>query len=249
MRPTETIAYVVSDEPTRVKSLTQFFLSHNIGVASFGSAAGLVAAEYMATGRDERIACLIVDFDSPDLSGLDIQRKLAGSEAPPIIFVTDHRDAIAGVCAMKNGAIDFMVEPIDSSQLMTAVELAFSIDRRNRTARLERTALLACWKSLTPREAEVFHHTTAGLLNKQAAWELGIAENTYQVHRGRVMRKMKAGSLADLVRMSTKLEPIFREMRNEGSGTQVQSSILEEPALIVSTQNHPYSFQRSRADI
>lgn len=249
MRPTETIAYVVSDEPTRVKSLTEFFLSHKIGVTSFGSAAGMVAAEYMASARDERIACLIIDFDSPALGGLDIQKKLVGSEAPPIIFVTNHRDAVAGVCAMKNGAIDFMVEPLDSSQLMAAVELAFSTDRRNRTDRVERTALLACWKSLTPREAEVFQHTTAGLLNKQAAWELGIAENTYQVHRGRVMRKMKAGSLADLVRMSTKLDLILREIRSEGSGTQVRGSIPEEPALIVSTQNSLYSFQRSRAGI
>ena len=126
---------------------------------------------------------------------------------------------------MKNGAVDFMIEPLDYGQLMAAVEFAFAMDRRNRDERFERIALLACWKSLTPREAEVFRYTTAGYLNKQGAGELGIAENTYQVHRRRVMRKMKANSLADLVRMSTKLEPIFPETRNRGSASQLRYSI------------------------
>jgi len=243
MRPIETIVYVVSDDPARAKSLKQYFLSHRIGVVSFGSAAGFVAAEYMATARDERIACLILDLDFPDLSGLETQTKLAGSDAPPIIFITEHGDAISGVRAMKNGAIDFMIEPLDYSQLMTAVELAFAIDRRNRDERFERIALLACWKSLTPREAEVFRYTTAGFLNKQAAAELGIVENTYQVHRGRVMRKMKAGSLADLVRMSTKLEPIVNETHEGRSAAQVRCSEPEDRASMVSLRNHLYPFQ------
>jgi FixJ family two-component response regulator len=230
MRPLETITYVVSDDPARVKRLKQFFQSQRIGVVSFGSGAGFVAAEFMATTRDERIACLILDLDFPDLSGLEVQQKLAGSDAPPIIFVTEHADTISGVRAMKNGAVDFMIEPLDYSQLMAAVELAFAIDRRNRNERFEHTALLACWRSLTPREAEVFRYTTAGFLNKQAAGELGIAENTFQVHRGRVMRKMKANSLADLVRMSTKLEPILRTPRQEESATPQARCHFEEPA-------------------
>jgi FixJ family two-component response regulator len=115
---------------------------------------------------------------------------------------------------MKNGAIDFLVEPVDYSQLMADVEFAFVEDLNKRKEFLELTSLLARWNSLTPREKEVFHHTVAGLLNKQAAYELGIAENTYQVHRGRVMRKMEADSLADLVRMSTRLKPIL-ERRHE----------------------------------
>jgi FixJ family two-component response regulator len=121
---------------------------------------------------------------------------------------------------MKNGAIDFLTDPIDYQQLMAAVELAFIEDLKNRNERIERSALLARWQSLTPRETEVFQHTVAGLLNKQAASELGVAENTYQVHRGRVMRKMQANSLADLVRMSTKLEPILRKRHEEESATR-----------------------------
>lgn len=243
MRPIEKIVYVVSNDPARAKRLSQYFLSHRIGVVSFGSAAGFVAAEYMATARDERIACLILDLDFPDLNGLEIQRKLAGGDAPPIIFVTEHGDAMSGVRAMKNGAIDFMIEPLDYTQLMADVELAFAVDRRNRDERFERIALLACWKSLTPRETEVFRYTTAGFLNKQAAAELGIQENTYQVHRGRVMRKMKAGSLADLVRMSTKLEPIFHEMRNGESAAQLRCSIPEDVSTMVSIRNNLYPFQ------
>jgi FixJ family two-component response regulator len=248
MPPTETIVYVVSDDPARVKRLAQFFLSHKIGIAAFRPAAGFVAAEYMATARDERIACLILDLDFPDISGFEIQRRVARSDAPPIIFVTEHGDAISGVRAMKNGAIDFMIEPLDYNQLMAAVELAFAIDRRNRDGRFERMALLTCWKSLTPRETEVFHHTVAGLLNKQAAAELGIAENTYQVHRGRVMRKMKANSLADLVRMSTKLEPILDRMRQEGLAAQTRCSVTEKQASVVSIRNNPFQFQEGRME-
>jgi DNA-binding CsgD family transcriptional regulator len=115
------------------------------------------------------------------------------------------------------------LEPVDYGKLMTAVELALSEDQKNRNERVELASLLARWWSLTPRETEVFHYTVAGLLNKQAAAELGVAENTYQVHRGRVMRKMKANSLADLVRMSTKLEPILPSPRQRRTcyGTSV----------------------------
>ena len=111
---------------------------------------------------------------------------------------------------MKNGAIDFMIEPVDYERLLAAVEIAFAQDRRNRHERIERASLLRRWNSLTPREQDVFEYTVTGFLNKQAAAELGIAENTIQVHRGRIMRKMKANSLADLVRMSTRLESFSR---------------------------------------
>jgi FixJ family two-component response regulator len=152
---------------------------------------------------------LVLDLSLPDLHGLDIQSRLAERGAPPVVFVTSHGDPVSVVRAMKNGAIDFITDPIDYQQLMTAVELAFVEDLERRNERIELASLLARWRSLTPRETEVFHYTVAGLLNKQAAAELDVAENTYQVHRGRVMRKMKANSLADLVCMSTKLESIL----------------------------------------
>jgi DNA-binding CsgD family transcriptional regulator len=118
---------------------------------------------------------------------------------------------------------------VDYGHLRAAVELAFAQDRQNREERIERISLLTRWRTLTPTETEVFHHTVAGLLNKQAAAELGIAENTYQVHRGRVMKKMEANSLADLVRMSTKLEPILQGMHQERCDMRSRWSILREP--------------------
>ena len=202
----EPVVQIVSNDSTGTKRLTHFFQSKGLSVAWFRT-----AAKYFVAQRDDRPACLILDLALPDVDGLEIQSRLAGSGAPPVVFVTAQRDPISVVRAMKNGAIDFLIEPVDYDQLMAAVELAFAEDLNKRKELLERTSLLARWQTLTPRETEVFHHTVAGLLNKQAADELGVAENTYQVHRGRVMRKMKANSLADLVRMSTKLEPILRK--------------------------------------
>jgi len=204
LRLTETIVHFVGNDPARTKALTEFLVSKGMSVAIFKT-----AAEYTPGARDDRPACLILDLTLPDADGLELQSRLAGSGAPPVIFITAQGDPVSVVRAMKNGAIDFMLEPVDFGQLMAAVELAFAEDLKKRNERIECTALLTRWQSLTPRETEVFHHTVAGLLNKQAAAELGVAENTYQVHRGRVMRKMQANSLADLVRMSTKLESIL----------------------------------------
>jgi len=175
---------------------------------------------------------LILDLVLPDIDGLEMQDRLVGSGAPPVIFVTAHGDPASAVRAMKNGAIDFLVEPIDFDELIAAVQRALLEDLKTRTDCIERTCLLTRWQSLTPREMEVFHHTVAGLLNKQAAAELGIAENTFQVHRGRVMRKMKAQSLADLVRMATTLESSFRKPCHEEVVAPHPRWSLEKPATL-----------------
>jgi len=221
MRFSETIVYVVSSEPVERERLTEDFVSQGIEIITFRS-----AREFIETARDDRTACLILDLNLSDANGLELQGELNQSGAPPIIFLTAHTDLVAGVRAMKNGAIDVLVKPVDYDHLRAAVDLAFAQDQRNRKRRIERISLLRRWQTLTPRETEVFHHTVAGLLNKQAAAELGIAENTYQVHRGRVMRKMEASSLADLVRMSTRLEPILRGIRQERSDMRALWSIL-----------------------
>jgi FixJ family two-component response regulator len=235
MRFAQTIVHLVRNDLAGTKKLTQFFTSMGVNVALFKT-----AAEYIAARRDERPSCLILDLALPDVHGLEIQAKLAGSGAPPIIFVTAHGDPVSVARAMKNGAIDFLIEPVDYMQLIAAVEFAFTQDLKNRIDRIESTALLARWKSLTPREREVFHHTVAGLLNKQAAAELGVAENTYQVHRGRVMRKMKADSLADLVRMSAKLEPFVQKPSQENPAIPRPRWTLEEPTTIESTRADAY---------
>jgi FixJ family two-component response regulator len=174
----------------------------------------------MSSAGSERTACVILDLDLPDIGGLEVQSRLADKEGPPVVFVTAHGDLNSGVRAMKNGAIDFMIKPIDRNRLLAAVETAFVQDRNNRRERVERSSLLRRWNSLTPREQEVFQYTVVGFLNKQAAAELGITENTFQVHRGRVMRKMEADSLADLVRMATRLEPLIPSVKKTGSATQ-----------------------------
>jgi len=204
LRFAETIVQFVGNDPAKTKAMAEFLLSKGMSVVTFTT-----AAEYLAAARDDRPTCIILDLILPDANGLELQSRLTSNGAPPVIFVTAHGDPISVVHAMKNGAVDFMLEPVDFGQLMAAVELAFAEDLKKRNERIECTSLLTRWQSLTPRETEVFHHTVAGLLNKQAAAELGVAENTYQVHRGRVMRKMQANSLADLVRMSTKLESIL----------------------------------------
>ena len=234
MRFAETIIHIVRNDLAGTKRLTEFLVSKGMSVAAFRT-----AAEYDAARRDDRPTCLILDLILSDINGLEMQRRLAGSGAPPVIFVTQKRDPVAGVRAMKGGAIDFLIEPFDQMQLMAAVEFAFAQDLKNRTDRIERTALLTRWKSLTPRETEVFHHTVSGLLNKQAAAELGVAENTYQVHRGRVMRKMEATSLADLVRMSTILELIIRKPGQEEAAAPQPRWFLTEPTS-EPTCAHPY---------
>jgi FixJ family two-component response regulator len=239
MRFTEAIVHLVRSDPVETTRLKEFFVSNGMSVATFRT-----AAEYIAAGRNDRPTCLILDLVLPDTNGLELQRRLGGSGAPPIIFVTAHGEPTSVVRAMKNGAIDFMLEPVDYSQLLTAVELGFAEDLKNRNERIERTSLLTRWQTLTPRETEVFHHTVAGLLNKQAAAELGVAENTYQVHRGRVMRKMKANSLADLVRMSAKLKPILPKADQEGSATREPLWALKSQRLWGTLATERVDYQR-----
>ena len=198
------IVHLVCNDGARSSRLKEFLLSHSIGVYIFET-----AAEYIANSRTDRIACVVLDLNLPDINGLEVQSTLADREGPPVVFVAALGDLNSGVHAMKNGAIDFIIEPIDHSRLLAAVENAFIRDRNNRRERAQRTSLLKRWRSLTPREQDVFQYTVAGFLNKQAAAELGITENTFQVHRGRVMRKMEADSLAELVRMATRLEPLI----------------------------------------
>jgi FixJ family two-component response regulator len=217
----DTIVHIVCNDAEQVSSLTDFLSSHAINVHDFRT-----ATDFMSSAGSERIACVILDLDLPDISGLEVQSRLADKEGPPVVFVTAHGDLNSGVRAMKNGAIDFMIEPIDRSRLLAAVETAFVQDRNNRRERVERSSLLGRWNSLTPREQEVFQYTVAGFLNKQAAAELGIAENTFQVHRGRVMRKMEADSLADLVRMATRLEPLIPSVTKTENATQPPETFL-----------------------
>ncbi len=218
----KTIVLVVSGDAIRVGSLTHFFSTHSIDVKAFRT-----AKEFMTTPAPDVTACVILDLNLPDCSGLEVQSRISGRQGPPVVFVAAGGDFNAGVDAMKSGAIDFVLEPLDYTRLLAAVQTAFAQDLRARHERVERSSLLCRWGSLTPREQDVLQFTAAGFLNKQAAAELGITENTFQVHRGRVMRKMKADSLADLVRMATRLDSIARSAKRCEFPTQSLKAILQ----------------------
>lgn len=169
-------------------------------VISFGT-----ATEFMAYGRRDEAACLILDMRLPDMSGLDLQQRLANEDCPPIIFISGRVDIPGTVQAMKAGAIEFLTKPVSPRALETAIDVAFAQDRKLRKRRLEMATLQSRFNTLTPREREVLPLIAEGLLNKQAAAVLGISEVTLQVHRRQVMRKMAARSFAELVRMAERL--------------------------------------------
>jgi FixJ family two-component response regulator len=215
------IVHVVSDDAARVRTLAAFFSSHSIRINAARS-----PREFTRNARPDQTTCVILDLNLPDCNGIELQIGLADTGGPPVIFVTANGDLVSGVLAMKNGAIDFMVEPVDYNQLLVAVENAFAQDSKNRQERLSGLSLLIRWDSLTPREQDAFRYTVEGFLNKQAAAELGITENTFQVHRGRVMRKMKANSLADLVRMSTRLESLVHSREKQRNHNTISADLL-----------------------
>jgi FixJ family two-component response regulator len=164
------------------------------------------AEQFWGSEARHKAACLIADIRMPGMSGLELQVKLNAERCIiPIIFVTGRGDIPTTVKAMKEGAIDFFTKPIKESSLLAAISLALEVDRTAKRKAQERAELLGRHLSLTPREKQVLPLLVGGLLNKQAAAELGITEYTVQIHRGNIMRKMKADSFASLVRMAEKI--------------------------------------------
>jgi FixJ family two-component response regulator len=200
MSKDDPIVYVLDDDYRIREALTSLLLSVGLRVEVFAS-----AAEYLKFQRPDSPACLILDLELPGMSGLDLQREIAGGDAPAIVFVTGHGDVPSSVRAMKAGAIEFLLKPFDDQELLRAIDAAIAQDREARLKRSEMAELRKRYALLTPREREVLPFVVAGLLNKQTAAELGNSEITIQVHRGQIMRKMAASSLAELVKMAGKL--------------------------------------------
>jgi len=194
------IVYVLDDDYRVREALTSLLLSVGLRVEVFTS-----AAEYLNFQKPDSPACLILDLELPGMSGLELQQEISGSDAPAIVFVTGHGDVPSSVRAMKAGAIEFLLKPFDDQELLRTIDAAIAQDREARLRRAEVAELRKRYALLTPREREVLPFVTAGLLNKQTAAELGTSEITIQVHRGQIMRKMAASSLADLVKMAGKL--------------------------------------------
>jgi len=198
--PSDHIVFVVDDDAGICEALSQLLASFDLHAVTFHS-----AAAYIAYPKPDVPACLILDVELPDMSGLDLQRQTDG-EAPPVVFITGHGDVPRSVRAMKQGALDFLTKPFDETDLMRAVHAALVKDRDTRAGGTQLTRLRARLAMLTAREREVLALVVSGLLNKQAAGELGISEITVQIHRSKIMQKMEADSLAELVRMAGMLE-------------------------------------------
>ncbi len=194
------IVFLVDDDPRVREALCSLISSVGFRVAAFGS-----AAEFLQFEKPDAPCCLILDLQLPDVNGLELQRELAGGDAPPIVFVTGHADVPSSVRAMKAGAIEFLQKPFGEHELLQAIDAALDVDRASRQERSELAELRNNYALLTPREREVLPFVVAGFANKETAGELGTSEITIGVHRGQIMRKMGARSLAELVRMADKL--------------------------------------------
>ena len=194
------IVFVVDDDARVRNALSSLLASAGLEVAVFTS-----ATEFLEANKPDAPACLVLDLELPDIHGLELQKELAEREAPPIVFITGHGDIPSSVKAMKAGAVEFLSKPFGDEELLRGINAAIALDRAERLKRSQRVALDDRYARLTPREREVLTFVVAGFANKQTAGELGTSEITIGVHRGQIMRKMGARSLAELVRLADKL--------------------------------------------
>jgi len=193
--------FVVDDDASIRRALERLLKSVGLDVETFST-----AREFLSHEEYEGPNCLVLDVRMPGLSGLDLQQELTKADRSlPIIFISGHGNIPMSVRAMKAGAVDFLEKPFEDQDLIDLIQNAIEQDRETKREHVKKRNIQKRFESLTSREREVFAHVVAGLLNKQIAFKLGISEKTIKVHRGRVMEKMAAGSLADLVRMSEKV--------------------------------------------
>lgn len=201
MELADELVYIIDDEAKVGHALSTLLRANGRHVQIFTS-----GQEFLDFPRKDTCACLVLDLKMPGLGGLEVQAQISTKTPIPVIFLTGRADIPSTVKAMKGGAIDFLIKPVDEDKLLTSVERALLQDRASRKEAIESSRLAAQYESLTPREREVLALLVRGFLNKQVAFELGITEYTVQIHRGHIMRKMQADSFAALVTLAGKLD-------------------------------------------
>jgi FixJ family two-component response regulator len=200
--------------------LTGLFESVGLPVRTFAS-----ALEFLALKPVEAEGCVVLDINMPGMNGLDLQREMNDSGISlPVIFLTGHGDIPMTVLALKAGAVHFLTKPVQEDELMNAIRQALESDRESRSERADIRKLRGYFNLLSPRERQVMQLVVSGRLNKEIAHELGVSERTIKLHRGEVMHKMRAESLADLVKQAEKLGPFHNRVRKVGDAPQASSS-------------------------
>jgi len=193
---------VIDDDPLVRESLARLLRSVSLQSRLYGS-----VAEFLTAGRPDGPTCLVLDVRLPGQSGLDFQRELSSASLQmPVVFITGHGDIAMSVQAMKGGAVEFLTKPFRDQDLLDAIRSGLERDRAQREREVATAAIQARFNTLTPREREVMALAVAGRLNKQIAAAIGVSENTVKIHRGAIIRKMRAASLVDLVLMAEKLK-------------------------------------------
>jgi FixJ family two-component response regulator len=205
----EPTVHIIDDDPSARSGLTRLVRATGMKVESFSS-----AADFLASGKRDGPGCIVLDVQMPGMTGPELQEELSKSEyCMPIIFLSAHGDVPTTAQTMKKGAVDFLTKPVDRADLQSAIRASLARDAENRAQLAVRGSTNEQLATLTPREHEVMRYVISGLLNRQIAGELGIAEDTVKIHRRRVMQKLGIDSVAELVRLCEKAGVAPAELR------------------------------------